>query len=118
MIIVHYYLINRHVGVTQTLSGIREDYWIVGGYSTVRKVPKRCYLCRRFYSMSCSQIMAPLPEDRVEDHSPPLSQVGVDCFGPFYVKRGRVVERRYGYLFACLSIRPVHAEMSYSLDTN
>ncbi|VDP76899.1 unnamed protein product, partial [Schistosoma curassoni] len=44
MIIMRYHVINAHVGVTQTLSSIREEYWIVRGYSTVRKVLKRCYL--------------------------------------------------------------------------
>lgn len=38
MIIMHHHLINTHVGVTPTLSDIREEYWIVRGYSTVRKV--------------------------------------------------------------------------------
>lgn len=65
--------------------------------------------------MPCSQIMAQLPEYRVETRSPPFSQVGVDYFGRFYVKRGRVVEKRYGCLFTCLSIRAVHIEMAYSL---
>uniref|UniRef100_A0A183JQR5 Integrase_H2C2 domain-containing protein n=1 Tax=Schistosoma curassoni TaxID=6186 RepID=A0A183JQR5_9TREM len=118
MIIMHYHLINAHVGVTQTLSSIRGEYWIVRGYSTVRKVLKRCYLCRRLYPTPCSRIMAPLPEYRAESHSPPFSQVGVDYFGPFYPKQGRVVEKRYGCLFICLSIKAVHIEMAYSLDTD
>ncbi|VDO99281.1 unnamed protein product [Schistosoma mattheei] len=118
MIIMRYHVINAHVGVTQTLSSIREEYWIVRRHSTVRKVLKRCYLCRRLYPTPSFQLMAPLPEYRVETHSPPSSQVGVDYFGPFYAKRGRVVEKRYGCLFTCLSIRAVYIKMAYSLDTD
>ncbi|VDO97946.1 unnamed protein product [Schistosoma margrebowiei] len=106
MIIMRYHVINAHVGVTETLSSIREKYWIARGYYTVRKVLKRCYLCRRLYPTPCSQLLAPFPEYRVETHSPPFSQVGVDYFEPFYAKRGRVVEKRYGCLFTCISKWP------------
>ena len=31
--------------------------------------------------------MADLPDDRVTADKPPFSYVGIDCFGPFLVKR-------------------------------
>lgn len=62
--------------------------------------------------------MADLPEDRVTPDKPPFTYVGVDCFGPFIVRRGRSYPKRYGVLFTCLSIRAVHIEVAYSLDTD
>ncbi len=56
--------------------------------------------------------MADLPEDRVTAGKPPFAYVGVDCFGPFTVKRGRSHVKRYGVLFTCLAIRAVHIEMN------
>lgn len=62
--------------------------------------------------------MADLPEHRVTPDQPPFTFVGVDCFGPFLVKRRRSLVKRYGALFTCLAIRAVHNEIIHGLDTN
>ena len=62
--------------------------------------------------------MADLPLDRVSPDEPPFTNVGVDYFGPFGVKRGRSVVKRYGVTFTCLATRAIHLEMASSLDTD
>ena len=62
--------------------------------------------------------MADLPADRVTPEKPPFSFVGVDCFGPFLVKKGRSQVKRYGVLYTCLVTRAVHIEVAYSMDTD
>lgn len=62
--------------------------------------------------------MADLPEARVTAGKPPFTRVGVDCFGPFFVKRGRSYPKRYGVLFTCLVTRAVHIEVAHNLDTD
>ncbi|KAJ8035203.1 hypothetical protein HOLleu_22349 [Holothuria leucospilota] len=62
--------------------------------------------------------MADLPKKRFEDSKPPFSYVGIDVFGPFYVKLGGSEVIRYGCLFNCLSIRAIHVEKLDKLDTN
>ena len=61
--------------------------------------------------------MAPLPIERLAVNERPFSSVGVDYFGPFHVKRGTVLEKRYGCLFTCLKIRTVLVEIPHSLST-
>jgi len=62
--------------------------------------------------------MANLLEDRLISDQPPFTNVGVDYFGPFEVKRGRSIVKRYGVMFTCLAIRAVHIEIADSLDTS
>ncbi|KAK3754770.1 hypothetical protein QZH41_007277 [Actinostola sp. cb2023] len=74
--------------------------------------------CRRRQAPLGQQKMASLPKDRVTPSKPPFTYVGVDCFGPISVRRGRSVVKRYGVLFTCLTIRAVHIEIAHSLDTD
>ena len=62
--------------------------------------------------------MADLPEDRVTPDDPPFTYVGMDYFGPFEIKRGRSLVKRYGVVFTCLSTRAIHLEKADSLDTD
>ena len=61
--------------------------------------------------------MADLPSDRVTPE-PPFTNAGIDFFGPFYVKRGRGQEKKYGVVFSCLVTRAVHIEVADSLSTD
>ena len=62
--------------------------------------------------------MADLPFDRVTPNESAFSNVGVDCFVPYLVKRARSLEKRYGCIFTCLTIRAIHIEILHSLDVN
>lgn len=62
--------------------------------------------------------MSDLPTERVTADQPPFTEVGVDFFGPFFVKRGRAEVKRYGCIFTCLSTRAIHIEITHSLDTS
>lgn len=78
----------------------------------------RCVVCRRLHGAAGQQQMADLPEDRVSSEEPPFSYVGVDYFGPFEIKRGRSLVKRYGVIFMCLAIRAIHVKVASSLDTD
>ena len=62
--------------------------------------------------------MADLPAERVTPDKPPFSAVGVDCFGPFLVKRGRKEVKWYGVIYTCLAVRAIHLEVLYTMDTD
>lgn len=100
------------------LSQLRKKYWIIKGNSAARKVISECVVCRRVRGKMGEQKMADLPKERVLPDLPPFTNVGLDYFGPFEVRRGRSQVKRYGVLFTCMSSRAVHLEVAYSLDTD
>ena len=117
LIIQYYHHVSGHSGVEYTLSLIRQKYWIISARSTVRKVLEKCFACRKQQAPTGQQKTADLPEDRVTPSKPPFTYTGVDCFGPFEVRRGRSKVKRYGVIFTCLALRAVHIEVANSLDT-
>ena len=74
--------------------------------------------CRKRNARPGEQIMAPLPAARVAPFNPPFTHVGVDYFGPLFVKQGRSEVKRYGCLFTCLTMRAVHIEVAHTLEAD
>ena len=62
--------------------------------------------------------MSTLPEMRVTPAQPAFSSVGIDHFGPIFVKVKRTTVKRYGCVFTCLTMRAVHIEIAHDLSTD
>ena len=116
LIVCYYHYISGHSGAEHVLSLARERFWIVGARVTVRRSLNTCFDCRRRQAPAGEQKMADLPKDRLTPDKPPFSFVGVDCFEPFIVRRGRSIVKRYGVLYTCLTVRAIHIEVVHSLD--
>ena len=97
---------------------IREKYWIIQARISLRRVLNGCFHCKKVQASIGQQKMANLPEDRVSPSESPFTYVGVDCFGPLFVRRGRSTVTRYGVLFTCLAVRAIHIDVAHSLDTD
>eukprot|EP00795_Rhopilema_esculentum_P017675 gene17675-9329_t len=118
LIIRHFHLRSGHFGQEYVLACIRERFWIIQARISVRRIIRGCFDCKRRCGNLGKQKMADLPEDRVTPDKPPFSFVGIDCFGPYLVKRGRCMVKRYGVIFTCLTIRAIHIEIVFSMDTD
>ena len=71
-------------GTSDTLSTIRERFWILKGRQAVKRVLKSCTICNRFEGLPYSSAISPdLPALRVSD-GPPFTHIGVDYAGPLY----------------------------------
>ena len=117
LLVRYYHHVAGHSGLEYTLSLTRQRYWIINGRSAVRNILNECFSCRKRQAPTAQQKMASLPEDRITPSKPPFTYTGVDCFGPFEVRRGRTKVKRYGVIFTCLTLRAVHIEVASSLDT-
>lgn len=118
LVLAHHHERSQHQGRGQTLNELRaHGYWVVGGSKAAAQYISKCVLCRRARRPLEQQKMADLPTDRT-DPSPPFTYCGMDCFGPFYTKQGRKVQKRYGLLFTCLCSRAIHIEMLEDMTTD
>ena len=118
LIITHYHEKCLHQGRGVTVNTIRSNgFWILALVSSVASVIYKCITCRKLYRHTMEQQMTLLPSDRVEE-SPPFTFSAVDIFGPYSVKNGRKVHKRYAVLFTCMSCRAVHIEVAFSLTTD
>ena len=102
-----------HVGVKQTLSSLRSEFWVPQARRLVKKIVNRCVVCRR---VSASPFdlppPPPLPKCRVV-MSRPFSNLGVDFCGPFILKRQK---KYYVAVFTCAVTRAVHFEALQDLS--
>lgn len=109
-----------HGGARLTLATIRQQYWIIGGNSTVKKRLQQCVKCCRYKTTKQTQLMADLPSERTVP-SPPFYHMGVDYTGSVDVKlnKGRGVKTCKGYIvvFVCMTTKAVHLELASDLST-
>jgi len=99
-----------HSGVAHTLSEVWRNYWIPHGRSVVKKILRRCTVCRRFKSSGFALPPMPAwPAERVSK-SAPFEYVGLDYFGPIKVEVRGEPQKMWGCLFTCLVTRAVHIE--------
>lgn len=118
LVLRHIHDSTAHAGRNHMLAQLRQQFWIPGASGAIRSFLSKCVVCKRLHGAAGKQLMADLPTCRVLPDDPPFTRVGIDYFGPFLVKRGRVQVKRYGVIFTCLAIRAVHLEVASSLDTD
>ncbi|CAG2245419.1 unnamed protein product [Mytilus edulis] len=107
-----------HLGKNSILAQLRQTFWIIGASSMIKGIVSKCVICRKYCAPFVDQKMANLPKERLISDKPPFTMVGMDFFGPFQIKQGRSLVKRYGVIFTCLSIRAVHLEIAHSMDTD
>ena len=117
LIVRQYHEVHGHCGREYIFSQIRQKFWILGARRLIKQIIRDCVHCRRRTGPLGYQRMSDLPVDRVTPGKAPFSHVGVDCFGPFLVKRGRSEIKRYGCLFTCCTLRAIHIEKLDTMET-
>ncbi|XP_064486179.1 uncharacterized protein LOC135398725 [Ornithodoros turicata] len=105
-----------HGGVLETMTDIRDRFWIPRCRQLVKKIIRRCSLCHRQKLKAATAPVAPLPSDRINKQDP-FAIVGIDFAGPLYVKTADGEIKSYITLFTCAVTRAVHLEIVSNLTT-
>ncbi|XP_064621732.1 uncharacterized protein LOC135484315 [Lineus longissimus] len=118
LIVRYSHNLTGHSGSERILTEVRQKFWIIKGRLAVRRNNTKCLHCRKRNVKPMIQQMADLPSDRVASPRAAFCHVGLDYFGPFQVKRGRSMVKRYGCIFTCLTTRAIHIEVAENLTTD
>ena len=103
-----------HAGVQDTLCKVREEFWILRGRQSVKKVLGQCYMCKRLEGVHYATPPPPdLPSFRVDSKMTPFETTGVDLTGNILLTNGanEALDKYYVVLFTCAVTRAVHLEV-------
>ena len=107
----------KHQGVEAMVAFLRQKFWIISARRIIRKVKEGCVVCRRFDANTCEEVVAPLPESRV-DHQYPFCVCGLDYAGPLAARTQGDVCKVWIALFSCATTRAVHLEIVTGLSVD
>ncbi|KAL9961132.1 hypothetical protein ACROYT_G030023 [Oculina patagonica] len=111
----------KHSGIRDTLTTIRERFWVPRGREAVKRILRKCVTCRRVEGAPYRPPPTPdLPMERVS-LDPPFAHTGLDFIGPLYIHIGKSSKEKgsdkvYICLFTCASTRAIHLELTPSLS--
>ncbi|XP_053691197.1 uncharacterized protein LOC128739725 [Sabethes cyaneus] len=108
----------HHRNYATVANEVRRRFCIPRLKRTLLKMRCKCQWCRNRDVKPAPPEMAELPQARLAAFTSPFSHVGVDFFGPFEVIVGRKIEKRWGVLLTCLTVRALHIEVANSLSTS
>ena len=103
----HNHVKHHHQGIDYLRAKVQERYSILKLRSSLRSIKSNCVTCRMFRAATSQPIMADLPAERLAYQSPPFTNTGVN-YGPFYVTVHSTTEKKWCFLFTCLTVRAVH----------
>ncbi|XP_003382035.1 putative integrase core domain protein, partial [Trichinella spiralis] len=105
-----------HAGTEQTLTDLRQRFWVLKGRSSVKRIVRQCRICKRQSARPYEPIMNDLPIDRVTVAAP-FERIGIDIAGPVYIKMRNNHVKTYICLFTCMVRRAIHLELVTSMTT-
>lgn len=108
-----------HGGPKVVASIIRQKYWIIDAQSAIKSRIGRCFHCAKFAPKAMEQLMANLPEYRVNKPLKVFMCTAIDYAGPFYTKtstlRNSKTEKSYVAVFVCMATKAIHLELASNL---
>lgn len=103
-----------HGGVADTLSSLREQYWIPRGRQVIKGLLRPCVVCKTIEGRPFKLPGPPsLPKERVT-HTEPFHTVGVDYTGSVSIRdpANNNFNKYYICLFTCATTRAIHLELA------
>ena len=107
-----------HSGIYSVLKQLREQFWIIHGFSTVKKTLKQCIVCRRINAKPGQINQSSYRNFRMSPRQRPFSNVFIDYIGPFDVKLNGEKGKSWLLIITCLWTRGVNLKICRSADVH
>ena len=107
-----------HAGVYSVLNELRKTFWLLKAFSTVRKMLKSCFTCKRINGRPIKLNQNAYREFRADPVKIPFSNVFLDYIGPFKVKTDNKVNKVWLLIITCNWTRAVNLKICYSADVD
>ena len=115
-LIVRYFheLAKHSAGINFVLAQISQRYWIPAARDEIKECKNQCNECKKRKNKTATQVMAPLPPNRLRLTYRAFEQTRVDYAGPITTIQGRGKNRQKRWLcvFTCFSTRAIHIEVA------
>ena len=85
-----------HLGQEYVQTSLRQNYWIFKARAALWRVLSNCLTCQKQNAAKGQQLILDLPGNRLIPDKPPFSNVGIDSFGPLFMKQCRSTVKSYG----------------------
>ena len=112
---LHYKM--SHAGLYTTLRSLRKTFWLLRGFSTVRKILRNCITCKKINERPVKLNQASYRDFRSDPPKIPFSTVFTDYIGPLTVKVEGKSKKVWLLLITCLWTRAVSLQICQSADT-
>ena len=86
-IVLQHHIKNSHAGTEIVFRSVRNEFWLLGGKTQVRKIIRQCSnnLCKYPNLQDQTQLMANLPISRINPGT--FDAINLDLAGPFKIKQ-------------------------------
>ena len=121
LVVQYYHKLVLHNGVKETLNQIRSKFWIPQSSNSIKRIIRKCFLCRKYEGAPYSYPSPPpppppLPVSRLSDNFP-FKHTALNYAGPFYVRNiypdtvVKSTHKAWIFLFSCASTRVLYLDL-------
>ena len=105
-----------HAGIFTVLRELRREFWLLNGFSMVRRILRQCVVCKKLNERPIQINLNSYRDFRCDPPKIPFSSIFIDHIGPINARYGGEVKKIWLLLITCLFTRAVSIKISLSAD--
>ena len=113
---IHERVLKHTGGIASLLAKVRENYYVIHGRTLAKRIDRSCPWCSLRKQIVPRLPAAPMHESRLgvdQEHLRAFKQIGVDLAGPWSIRNGKYVQKRWLMIIICCVTRVTNVEICY-----